>query len=158
MKIGEAATASGCHLETMRYYERIGLLPKPQRTRSGYRSYSEDDVRRLRFITRGRELGFSLEEIRSLLQLSGDPRLSCEDVDHLARTHLAGIEQRLNQLNRMARELRRTIAACSNDRRKDCAILDALWLGGTNAQDRRARLHSLVRADPKSNSRERGTS
>lgn len=147
MKIGEAAKASGCHLETVRYYERIGLLPKPQRTGSGYRSYSEDDVRRLRFITRGRELGFSLEEVRSLLQLSGDPRLSCEDVDRLARTHLAEIEQRTRELNRMAKELRRTIAACSNDRRKDCAILDALWLGGGDGSDARrsARPRSPVR-------------
>ena len=126
MKIGEAATASGCHLETMRYYERIGLLPKPQRTRSGYRSYSEDDVRRLRFITRGRELGFSLEEIRSLLTLSDDPTLSCRDVDQLARHHLADVQQRLRELRRIARELERTIASCAGGKRGQCAILGAL--------------------------------
>ena len=127
MKIGEAAAMSGCHLETVRYYERIGLLPKPARTGSGYRSYSDDDVRRLRFITRGRELGFSLDEIRSLLQLSSDPGLSCSEVDQLARTHLGEIEQRVKELSRMAKELRRTIVTCSKDQRKDCAILDALW-------------------------------
>lgn len=127
MKIGEAAATSGCHLETVRYYERIGLLPKPRRTGSGYRAYTDDDVRRLRFITRGRELGFSLDEIRSLLQLSSDPGLSCNDVDRLARTHLGEIEQRVKELNRMAKELRRTIVTCSKDQRKDCAILDALW-------------------------------
>ncbi len=67
MRIGEAATASGCHIETIRYYERIGLLPHPARSVSGYREYLPEEVDRLRFITRGRELGFSLEEIRSLL-------------------------------------------------------------------------------------------
>ena len=70
MKISQAAEASGCHLETIRYYERIGLLPQPGRTGSGYRVYEPADIERLRFITRGRDLGFSLEEIRSLLQLS----------------------------------------------------------------------------------------
>jgi len=144
MKIGEAATASGCHLETIRYYERIGLLPKPKRTQTGYRNYGDDDVRRLRFITRGRELGFSLDEIHSLLQLSGDPALSCDEVDQLARTHLAEIELRMRALRSMAKELRRTIANCTRDRRKDCAILDALWLGGVGAESRRVRLHGVA--------------
>jgi MerR family mercuric resistance operon transcriptional regulator len=129
MKIGEVAAASGCHLETVRYYERIGLLPKPRRTGSGYRAYGDGDVRRLRFITRGRELGFSLDEIRGLLQLSSDPSLSCVEVDQLARTHLAEIETRLSELQRMARELRRTIAKCGRGQRAECAILDALWHG-----------------------------
>ena len=69
MKISEAAAARGCHLETIRYYERSGLMPAPARTASGYREYSPTEVDRLRFISRGRELGFSLEEIRSLLSL-----------------------------------------------------------------------------------------
>lgn len=69
MKISEAADASGCHLETIRYYERIGLLPRPGRTGNGYRVYGPADIERLRFIARGRDLGFSLEEVRSLLQL-----------------------------------------------------------------------------------------
>ena len=88
MRIGEAATASGCHIETIRYYERVGLLPHPARTGGGYRDCRPGEVDRLRFITRGRELGFSLEEIRSLLTLSDDPALSCHDVDQLARHHL----------------------------------------------------------------------
>lgn len=127
MKIGEAAAASGCHLETVRYYERIGLLPKPARTGSGYRAYTEQDVRRLRFITRGRELGFGLDEIRSLLQLSDDPELSCAEVDRIARRHLAEIELRVRELGDMARELQRTITVCRGGERARCAILDALW-------------------------------
>ena len=81
MKISDAAAASGCHLETIRYYERIGLMPRPERTDSGYRVYREKEVDRLRFISRGRELGFSLEEIRSLLLLEHDVSLSCDQVD-----------------------------------------------------------------------------
>ncbi len=126
MKIGSAAVASGCHIETIRYYERVGLLPHPARTTGGYREYLPKEVERLRFITRGRALGFSLEEIRSLLTLSDDPALSCRDVDQLARHHLADIQQRVRELRRIARELERTIASCAGGKRGQCAILGAL--------------------------------
>ena len=126
MKIGAAAAASGCHIETIRYYERVGLLPTPARTTGGYREFLPNEVERLRFITRGRELGFSLEEIRSLLTLSDDPALSCHDVDQLARHHLADIQQRVRELRRIARELERTIASCAGGKRGQCAILGAL--------------------------------
>lgn len=126
MQIGEAAAASGCHIETIRYYERVGLLPHPARTAGGYRNYRLEEVDRLRFITRGRELGFSLEEIRSLLTLADDPALSCRDVDQLARHHLADIQQRVRELRRIARELERTIANCAGGKRGQCAILGAL--------------------------------
>ena len=126
MKISEAAAASGCHLETVRYYERVGLVPSPNRTGSGYRVYAQADVERLRFVTRGRELGFSLEEIRSLLRLNDDPKLSCGDVDELARVHLTDIHQRLEALTRMAGELERVILQCAGGERGACAILGAL--------------------------------
>lgn len=126
MQIGEAARASGCHIETIRYYERVGLLPRPTRTAGGYRTYRPEEVTRLRFITRGRALGFSLEEIRSLLALADDPALSCRDVDQLARHHLADIQQRVRELRRIARELERTIASCAGGKRGQCAILGAL--------------------------------
>ena len=126
MKIGEVATRSGCHPETVRYYERIGLLPAPPRTAGGYRDYRPADADRLRFISRGRELGFSLEEIRSLLGLAEDDGLSCQDVDRLARGHLLDIRNRLNDLQRMASELERVIGSCSGGERGQCAILDTL--------------------------------
>jgi len=126
MQIGKAAAASGCHIETIRYYERVGLLPHPARTAGGYRNYRLEEVDRLRFITRGRALGFSLEEIRSLLALADDPALSCRDVDQLARHHLADIQQRVRELRRIARELERTIANCAGGKRGQCAILGAL--------------------------------
>ena len=132
MKIGEAAQASGCHLETIRYYERIGLMPRPARNGSGYRDFDEHDVERLRFITRGRELGFSLDEIRSLLSLAGDADLSCADVDRIAQQHLSDIRQRISELTRMASELERTIARCAGGQRGTCAILGALRRSATD--------------------------
>ncbi|GAB2507635.1 helix-turn-helix domain-containing protein [Pseudoxanthomonas sangjuensis] len=126
MKISEAAAASGCHLETIRYYERSGLMPAPARTASGYREYSPIEVDRLRFISRGRELGFSLEEIRSLLSLDDNPTMSCCDVDVIARQHLADIRDRIRELNNMAAELERVISQCAGGERDRCAILGAL--------------------------------
>lgn len=126
MKISEASTASGCHQETIRYYERVGLMPPPDRTTGGYRVYTKDDVNRLQFISRGRELGFSLDEIRSLLRLNDEPNLSCEEVDQLARTHLVSIHERIAELRRMAEELDRVLAGCAGERRGSCAILGTL--------------------------------
>ena len=126
MKISDAASASGCHLETIRYYERIGLIPTPARTGRGYRHYSTDDVERLRFITRGRDLGFSLDEIRSLLRLDQDSGLACEEATEVARRHLRRVEARIQDLRRVAIELERTIGSCRGGVRAQCTILDAL--------------------------------
>lgn len=126
MKISTVAANSGCNLETIRYYERIGLMPPPERTPKGYREYSEADVERLRFISRGRGLGFSLQEILSLLRLAQDPGISCSEVDQLARKHLDDILVRLKDLQRMAHELERTIDHCGGGQRGECTILDSL--------------------------------
>ena len=126
MKISEAAALSGCHLETIRYYERIGLVPAPLRTGAGYRTYGTADVERLQFISRGRELGFSLDEIRSLLRLNDDPNLSCNEVDAVARGHLAEVQRRVEELTRMADELQRVISQCAGTARGGCTILGAL--------------------------------
>lgn len=126
MKISEAAESSGCHLETIRYYERVGLMPEPRRTASGYREYRDDEVDRLRFITRSRDLGFSLDEIRSLLRLESDRTLSCDEIDAIAREHLTDIRGKIRELNRIARELDRTIGACSGGARSQCSILATL--------------------------------
>ena len=127
MKISEAAAASGCHLETIRYYERIGLMPPPDRTASGYRSYSPQEVERLRFISRGRDLGFTLEEIRDLLDLGArDGEASCEQVAAVARRHLAQVQDRIADLQRVADELARTLESCANAGRATCTILQAL--------------------------------
>ncbi len=126
MKNIEAPKASACHQETIRYYEKVGLMPPPQRSDGGYRTFSETDVDRLRFISRGRELGFSLEEIRSLLRLSDEPNMSCMEVDQMARSHLIDIQGRISELQRMAEELDRVIGGCAKEQRGNCAILGTL--------------------------------
>jgi MerR family mercuric resistance operon transcriptional regulator len=141
MKIGEAAAASGCHIETIRYYERVGLLPSPARRESGYRHYTHAQVQRMQFITRGRALGFSLDEIRSLLALADDASLSCGDVDQLARQHLGEIRTRIRELTRMARELERTLAGCAGGHRAQCSILEALRAPGAAPPRRGATTH-----------------
>jgi MerR family transcriptional regulator, mercuric resistance operon regulatory protein len=126
MKISEAAAASGCHFETIRYYERIGLLARAGRQANGYRHYTGREVEQLRFIMRSRELGFSLDEIRRLLTLSDDAERSCAEVEELARRQLDTVKQRIRDLRRMARELERTISECEQQSCGSCSILGAL--------------------------------
>ena len=126
LRIGTVAADSGCHIETIRYYERIGLLPRPRRSSSGYRAYTAADVHRLRFIVRSRELGFSLDEIRSLVALGENPKLSCGKVDALARHHLDDIKAKQRALAQLARELKRLIDTCARGHRGTCEILAAL--------------------------------
>ena len=129
MRIGEAAAESGCPIETIRYYERVGLLHTPLRTDGNYRVYAASEVERLRFITRGRELGFSLEQIRSLLGLAEDTTLPCAEVDQLAREHLADVKARMRELGQIKRELQRTIDECAQGQRGECRILHSLSRG-----------------------------
>ncbi|PTU76004.1 MerR family transcriptional regulator [Pseudomonas mangrovi] len=126
--IGKLGKATGVNLETIRYYERIGLLPAPARTEAGYRTFGEPDAQRLRFIKRGRELGFSLEEIRGLVALADQPGRSCADVDLLVRSHLVEVRQRIADLRRLETELQR-LAGCSESSVSECRIIDALSSG-----------------------------
>ena len=125
LTIGVLARDSGVNLETIRFYERSGLLPAPQRSPSGYRHYQEQDVRRLRFIRRGRELGFSLEEIRSLLELAAHPESPCESADQMVREHLDAIETRIRDLQNMRAELSK-LAGCHSSHAEHCRLLEAL--------------------------------
>ena len=125
LTIGVLARDSGVNLETIRFYERSGLLPAPQRSPSGYRHYQEQDVRRLRFIRRGRELGFSLEEIRSLLDLAAHPESPCASADQMVREHLDAIETRIRDLQNMRAELSK-LAGCHSGHAKHCRLLEAL--------------------------------
>lgn len=125
LTIGALARASGVNLETVRFYERSGLLPEPQRSASGYRHYQDQDVRRLRFIRRGRELGFSLEEIRSLLDLAAHPEHPCDAADRMAREHLDAIEARIRDLQNMRAELGKLVD-CHSGHAEHCRLLEAL--------------------------------
>lgn len=125
LTIGALSKQSGVNVETIRFYERSGLLPAPQRTPSGYRSYRAEDVRRLRFIRRGRELGFSLEEIRELLELAAHPQQPCASADRMVREHLDAIETRIRDLQNLQQELRK-LGNCPSAEAEHCRLLEAL--------------------------------
>ncbi|MAL91569.1 MAG: MerR family transcriptional regulator [Pseudomonas sp.] len=125
LTIGKLSQAPAVNVETIRYYERIGLLAAPARTSSGYRTYSEQNAARLRFIKRGRELGFSLDEIRTLVELADQPGHACTDVDRLVQTHLVQVRQRIADLQRLEAELQR-LAGCSESSVRECRIIEAL--------------------------------
>lgn len=126
--IGELATRTDTSPETIRYYERIGLLPAPQRSGGGrYRMYGEADVERLAFVRRARALGFSIEAVRDLLGLADEPKRPCGEVDRLARAHLTAVEDKIAQLTALRDELRRVIGACAGEHpMAECRILGAL--------------------------------
>lgn len=124
--IDERAVVTGVHLETVRYYERIGLMPAPARTAGGHRSYAPEHIRRLNFIRRSRELGFTLDETRALLGLGAPGKASCAEVKAIAAHHLGDIRAKINDLAKLERLLAKTIARCSGDTVPDCPVLDIL--------------------------------
>jgi len=126
MPIGVLSRQTGVKVPTIRYYEQVGLLPEPPRTRSGRRAYDGAAVKRLRFIRHARELGFDIEAIRQLLGLSDQPQRSCAEVDAIARRHLEEIASRLARLSALKEEVERMISQCSQGRIGECRILDVL--------------------------------
>jgi len=127
MRIGEIARAARTGADTVRFYERSGLLPKPGRTRSGYRRYSPDAVLRLRFIVHAKALGFSLREIKELLALRVTPGKSCADVRELATQRIDEIDRRIAALLRVRQALETISASCTGAGPvSDCPIVEAL--------------------------------
>ncbi len=124
--IGQVAKATGVKIPTIRFYEQEGLLAAPQRSESGRRLYSDADVRRLAFIRHARALGFELDDIRSLLDLSDHPDQSCADADYIARTHLVAVDARITQLKALRSELTRIVTACSGGKAAQCRVIEAL--------------------------------
>ena len=129
LTIGRLSAAAGVHLETVRYYERVGLMPPPARTPGGHRAYEAAHVRRLAFIRRARELGFGIVNIRALLALAEPPRASCVQVREIARTHLDDVQAKLADLAKLERILADTVARCSGDLAPTCPVLDMLVTG-----------------------------
>ena len=119
-----AAKAAQVNVETLRYYEREGLLPRPPRGANGYRQYDEAALKRLRFIRRAQALGFSLSQVRELLRL--DDGLNCGAAQTLAREKLDGIERQIADLRRMRSRLKQTLAACEQGGRTRCPLIDTL--------------------------------
>jgi len=126
LRRGELAQRCNCNPETIRHYEKIGLLPAPARTSGGYRMYAIDDQRRLGFILRARELGFAIAEIRMLLSLMVGGSNSCAEVRALTLHHLRGVRARIADLRRLERILAETVAACSGRTAPACPVIDAL--------------------------------
>ncbi|NDW07857.1 MerR family transcriptional regulator [Jiella pacifica] len=127
--IGGLAKATETKVETIRYYERIGLLPAPERTSGNYRLYSAQHLGRLSFIRRARDLGFSIEQVRDLLGLSDQRDRSCEAVDAIAREHLTEVERKIADLQALRRELGSIISQCGCGTIAECRIIEALSPG-----------------------------
>jgi MerR family copper efflux transcriptional regulator len=126
MTVGRTARLANVGLPTMRFYERAGLLPKPARTASNYRLYPEEAVSRIRFIRRAKELGFTLKEIKGLLELRVSRTASCAQVQSCAETKIADIHARIRSLRKMSRALRRLSDECKQRRGGGCPLLKHL--------------------------------
>ena len=127
LKIGQLAQATTCNIETIRYYERAGLLPLPPRSQGGYRIYELEHVKRLNFIRRARDLGFSLQEVRALLRLVDARGRSCNEARALAAQHLTDVRAKITDLKSMERVLRTMIARCKDGNLPDCPLIEALF-------------------------------
>ncbi|WP_299616853.1 helix-turn-helix domain-containing protein [uncultured Tateyamaria sp.] len=123
---GDLARATGCNLETIRYYEKIGIMPDPPRNTKGYRSYDDAHVRRLKFVMRSRDLGFTLEEVRGLLGLVDEQSRTCAEVQVIAEDHLTDVRAKIADLKRIEGVLSDTVARCTGDAAPECAVIDAL--------------------------------
>ena len=126
IQIGELSRRTGCNIETIRYYERIGLMPAPPR-RCRYRSYGGEDVGRLGFVRLARELGFTLDEVRALLGLAASGQSSCAEVRDLAASHLQDVRARIADLKRMERVLAGSVRACDAGQDPGCPLIHALY-------------------------------
>ena len=127
LMIGDLARRTGTKVNTIRFYEEIGLLPHPARTAAGRRTYGTEDVRRLAFVRHARALGFGTAVIRSLLELGSNPEQPCEGASEIARQHLTDVEQRIKQLKALKAELKRLLVGCGTGGCvANCRILEAL--------------------------------
>ncbi|MES0006093.1 helix-turn-helix domain-containing protein [Mesorhizobium sp. M0062] len=123
----ELAKRTGTNLETVRYYEKVGLLPEPPRTQSGYRNYDATHERRLRFVLRARELGFSLDEIRALLRLVDERDQPCADARAVAATHLEDVRAKIADLKRMEQVLKEVVKQCGDGTLPACPLIETLF-------------------------------
>ena len=126
MWIGEAAEQAGVNIQTLRYYERRGLLPKPPRRTSGYREFPEDAVRIVRFIKRAQDLGFSLDEVEALLRLRRNSGRNRQRIRSVAERRIADIERKIEELERMRGALQTLVHTCHAGTTLDCPIIEAL--------------------------------
>lgn len=126
LSIGALAKRTGTKVQTIRYYEQIGLMPEPGRTIGGQRRYGDGELDRLAFIRHARQLGFSLEAIRELMELADNPECPCAQVDAVAQRQLRGVEARIARLEALRTELRRMVSECGQGKVADCRVLEVL--------------------------------
>tara|TARA_R110002033_G_scaffold38421_1_gene77778 strand:- start:153 stop:548 length:396 start_codon:yes stop_codon:yes gene_type:complete len=126
MRIGELAKATGAKVETIRYYEREGILPAVDRTDGNYRDYSASDLALLTFIRRARNLGFSMAQVRALIDMAEDGDQPCVEVDGMAREHIVEIDKKIADLTALRGELSRLVNSCDGERIGECLIVEAL--------------------------------
>lgn len=126
LTIGRLAAATGTNVETIRFYEKSGILAPPSRTDSNYRSYEPDHLNRLSFIRRARDLGFSLDQVKALLKLSDDRAQSCAAVDDIAKLHREEVERKIRDLQALKTELDRIIDSCKHGTVAECRIVESL--------------------------------
>jgi DNA-binding transcriptional MerR regulator len=126
MAIGKLAVIASTKVQTIRYYEEIGLIRPFARSEGGHRLFGPEDVRRLKFIRHARELGFGIEEIRELLQLSDNPDMSCAAADTIARSHLEQVDIRLAKLRALRKELKRMVEECGHGHVSQCRVIEVL--------------------------------
>ncbi len=127
MKRGKLAQSTGCNLETIRYYEKIALMHEPDRTESGHRVYSLDDQRRLKFILRSRELGFSIEQLRGLLNLVESDDYTCGEVLDVTTQRIADIKSKISDLKKLERTLSDMSSRCAGGEVPDCPVINSLF-------------------------------
>ncbi|SDE08641.1 MerR family transcriptional regulator [Limimaricola pyoseonensis] len=134
LRRSDLARLTGCNLETIRYYENVGLMPDPPRTPTGHRRYGPAHVERLNFVKRARDLGFTIQEIRALLSLVDRGSHTCAEVEQLGRHHLDVVRSKIRDLQAIETLLARTIASCTGTDSPDCPLLDVLKGGQTEPE------------------------
>ena len=126
LSIGALSRKTGTKVQTIRYYEQIGLLNEPGRTAGGQRRYTQEDLDRLAFVRHGRQLGFPLDAIRDLLDLADHPEQSCSQADSIAQRQLVQVRQKILRLKALEKELKRMISECEGGQAGDCRVLEVL--------------------------------
>ena len=126
LSIGDLSRRTATKVQTIRYYEQIGLMREAERSAGGQRRYTEGDLERLAFVRHARELGFPLDAIRELLELADDPKRPCDEADAIARRQLVRVEQRIRRLEALKTELGRMLEECSGGRVSECRVIEVL--------------------------------
>ncbi len=146
LSIGKLSKQSGVNIETIRYYEKIGVMPAPDRSANGYRVYGADHLKRLSFVRRSRQLGFGLDEIRGLLRLVDGHAYTCAEVRELTLDHLTEIRRKIADLKRLEIVMAEIAAQCSGERVPECAVIDALFDAPPLSDGRHGRQSASLRA------------